>query len=185
MRNSRGIVSQQQPKSKSGHPVAPQTYRTKSSFTDGHCPPLSASFLTLPASQHEPEITLSPSNNLCEFTYALLMLRGILGIVGLVFVYGCMGPAILTCYWTNIYHLQLFSFPKWNFPLRNEVTAGSSKMSLQDFLSNFCAGSGTHLMSILTPGSSLPLGCAVSPGSVSGCSHDTNALTKGIFSLTK
>lgn len=62
-----------------------------------------------------------------------------LGVAGLTFVYGNMGPAILTLYWTNIYHLQLFFyFPKWTCSLWDEATACCSEMSLQDFLSNSC-----------------------------------------------
>lgn len=98
--NSRGVISQKQTKFKSGHPVAPKTDRTKSSLIDGRCQPVSASFFRLSASHHEPEITLSPSNSLCEFIYARLRLRGILRVVGLMFVYRCIGPAILTRYWT-------------------------------------------------------------------------------------
>lgn len=53
-------------------------------------------------------------------------------------VYKDVGLAIITHYWTNIYHLQLFSsFSKWNHPLFGEGTACSSEMSLHDFLSNF------------------------------------------------
>lgn len=75
-------------------------------------------------------------HRLCEVPWEAHMH---LGVTGLMFVFGDMGSVILTLYWINIY-LRLFSsFPKWKCPVCDKVTACSSEVSPQDFLSNFCS----------------------------------------------
>lgn len=163
------------------------TTKQKSEKLTGNCLPATAKIQWLPKPTEQSQVSLSTSVSLTPHTPCLTTWAGnnsqplkqsmwihlcsskaqrhsgCCRVSVCLWVHGAHNPC---SYWTNIYHLQLCSFPKWNFPLRNEVIAGSSETSLQDFLSNFCAGSGTHFMSILTPGSSLPLSCAVSPAAL-------------------